>query len=432
MRGKTVAIVGGGPAGSFAGYLLAREGVKVYIFDPQSTRQPDLAAGEKIHPCTGCAGLLHANAVRLVEQTGVNLPESLIQTHLRGAVTYFPDTLESIPIPLVQAVTVYRGFSPIKQEGSPVESFDAYLLNQAKEAGAVHYQAIITKIDLSKEGAQKPVLTDSNGDEYEADIVIGAFGHNPKLMGNIHYPTPETKLPLPKTQRASVREYYFGQEKVRELLKEKIHVFGNPTEKIWFAAIVPKEDYISVVLMGRDEGIKAEDFLEFFQNPHVHSLTQKNLEEHPVSCSCFSQITIKSPERFIVQKDKKVVMINIGDAGPTSPRKNGIHAAMDSAQHLIEALVQNGNEAKGLKGYRKYIERRYVWDNRWSEAVLKISDFVLNKKLPRQAIIYLAKKRIPVISQAVVNTMSHILTGKDAYWEIPLKVVLDTLRNPLK
>lgn len=430
MRGKTVAIVGGGPAGSFAGYLLAKEGVKVCIFDPQSTRQPDLVAGEKIHPCTGCAGLLHANAVRLVERTGVDLPESLIQTHLNGVVTYFPHTSESIPIPLIQAVTVYRGFSPIKQEGSPVESFDAYLLNRAKEAGAVHYQAVITKIDLSKEGTQNPVLTDSDGNEYGADIVIGAFGHNPKLMENIHYPTLETELPLPKTQRASVREYYFGQEKVRELLKEKIHVFGNPTDRIWFAAIVPKENYISVVLMGRGEGIKAEDFLEFFQNSNVRNLTGESMEEHPVSCSCFSQITVKSPERFIVQKDKKVVMVNIGDAGPTSPRKNGIHAAMDSAQHLVEALVQNGNEAKKLEGYRKYIERRYVWDNRWSEVILKISDFVLNKELPRQAIIYLAKKRIPIISQAVVSTMSHILTGKDAYWEIPLNVIWETLKKP--
>lgn len=431
MSGKTVAVVGGGPAGSFAAYLLAKEGINVNIYEPRAARQQDLSIGEKGALCTGCAGLVQKNAVILLRRHGISIPENVVQTRLNGSVIYLPGKSGSIFLPMDEAVTVYRGFSPLKQESGPIESFDAELLRRAKEAGAIHHQVEIRRIDLKrKEG--KVHLTDASGTYHEADMIIGAFGHNPKLMEAINYPFPETTpLALPKTQRASVREYHFGQEKVRALLGDRIHIFGNPSETIWFSAIIPKGKYITIVLMGRNDDIKTGDFTDFLNNPKVQTLLDGNMGERPVNCACFNLITLKSPKKFVTcGDDGKIVMVNIGDAGPTTPRKNGIFAGLDSAQHLIATLLEYGNNADGMEKYQRYITKRYVWDNRWSEAVLRISDLILNHYLPRQATIYLAKNNIVFFSSAVKSVISHISTGRDSYWKIPLNVLMETVRNP--
>ena len=183
--------------------------------------------------------------------------------------------------------------------------------------------------------------------------------------------------------------------------------------------------------MGREDNIETKDFTDFFDNPQARILVKDQLNGRPLNCACFALITLKSPESFLVSRKNRVVMINIGDAGPTTPRKNGIFAALDSAHHLAAALLKNGNTAAGLAEYRTYIKRRYVWDNRWSDVVLKTSDLVLNNRLPRQATVYLAKNRLPFLSSVARNTVSHVLTGRDSYWKIPTNVLWETLKKPL-
>lgn len=434
MQGKGVAIVGGGPAGSFEAYKLAKKGVNVDIFEPHSTRQPDFAIGERRGVCVGCAGLFQHPGIVLLENNGITISEEVIQVHLQGSTVHFPSESKTVYLPADGAVTVYRGFGPVKQETGQVviESFDSRLLSEAIKTGATHHQTKIVKIDLQQREGKVHVI-DANGKEYAVDTVIGAYGHDPKHEMSIVYP-PDDKVPLPspKTQKAGVREYYLGREKVKELLKDQIHIFGNPTEGSWFAAVVPKKDNLTVVLMGRDKNIRDQDFTDFFANKQVRELLKGVDENLQLNCACMSLITLKSPERFMVRgQNNDIVMVNIGDSGPTTPRKNGIFAALDSASHLAETLIKNGNSASGLEEYRRYIERRYVQDNFWSEAVLRISDLILNHSIPRKAVIFSANHNIPLLSEAVRSTMSHILTGRDSYWRIPINVLKEVVRDPI-
>ena len=428
MLQKAVAVIGGGPAGAFAAYLLAREGVHVDIYEPRAVEQPLVGTGERRSLCTGCAGLVQGDAARLLKRHGIIIPDEVIQTRLLGAAVYLGSESEPILVPLENAITVYRGFGPLRQEGGSVESFDAYLLNRAKQAGASHHRVTIAAVDL-REQAGRVTLLDCDGRQRQAHLVIGAFGHNAKLAEAITYPDSRAAtLTRPVTQNAGIREYHLGGDVVGERLNSRIHIFGNPSDSVWFAAILPKGKYISVALMGRDGDIRARDFDTFLSRPQVQALLGDAVSGQAINCGCSSTITLRSPERFMVGGENgRVVMVNIGDAGPTRPRKNGIFAALDSAERLSSALLRHGNTTSGLEEYRRYITRRYVWDNRWADTVLRLSDLVLDRSLSRWLIMGLAQGHVPILSRATTSTIIHIVSGKDSYWRIPLNVLRETL-----
>lgn len=436
LLGKSIAIIGGGPAGAFSAYLLAKQGVDVHIFEDRSPRLPDIANGERRILCTGCAGWLQEDARNLLAANGLVIPQSIIQAETKVTKIIMPDSDAAISLN-ISAATVFRGTSPLKQfEAHPqVESFDAWLLQSAIDAGARHHQVRITDINLNVDNQGKVRITDSNGNIHDKDLVIGAFGHNPDLMGTIRNNSggESISLDMPISQRAGVREYFVPQELLSEDLLKSAYVFANPSGNILFGAIYPKGVYtqepkgmyVTIALMGRGD-IQPGDFRKFLENEQVKSRFKIDDAEKP-SCACSNLLTLKSPRRFIqLGRKGTAVMINIGDSGPTRPRKNGIGAALDSAKHLSDILLQHGASGEGMKLYKRYIDETYVWDNYAVDAVMKLSDFVLNHELPRRAVIYLNNNDLFLLSKAARSTIEHILTGKSPYWRIPIDVLKET------
>ena len=125
-----------------------------------------------------------------------------------------------------------------------------------------------------------------------------------------------------------------------------------------------------------------------------------------------------------------MLMINMGDAGPTRPRKNGIGAALDSARHLATLLNKFGNSHKAMKKYQNYVELTYVRDNHVVDFVMHMTDFIINHELPRRAVIFLNDNNLGLLSRATRSTIEHILTGKSPYWRIPLDVLRETFLPP--
>lgn len=416
MGKEKVVIIGGGPAGAFAGYLLAGSGMSVDIYEPRSIRQPDIALGETIVPCTGCAGLLQENTLALLTEKGLPVPNAVIQTRLKQNVVHLPGVNETISIP-ARGVTVYRGFGPVGQRiDGEVASFDAWLLQQAINAGATHHTQRIESIDVGENGA---VLTTGGGERIQGGLVIGAFGHNPTLFRNITYARKlRLRLDEPTTGVACIREYSVSNGIGG--LNEK-HVFGNPTNNIWFAGILPKRaNSVSVALMGR-ENVTQGDFSTFLSLPNVGELLGTDIADKRPSCACTRGITLKSPRQFMVTNASgALVMVDIGDAGPSRPRVNGIYAALDSAAALTEVLIKFGNTPKALVEYKRYIEREYIWDNHFAEGILGVFDFVLNNALPRRIVLALARSKLSMVSGYTKGAMDYVLSGKGPYWQMPI------------
>jgi geranylgeranyl reductase family protein len=150
-----IAVVGGGPAGAFAAYLLAREGARVTVFDPSHPREKPCGGG-----VTGRALALVAPVLGLTKFPAVPIATS------RFDVT--SDRSASVPLH-------DHGFSA--DSSLLVVSraqFDRALLDGAIAAGATFRPERVTHVEVSATGAQ---LRTANG-TWTADYVLGADGAN--------------------------------------------------------------------------------------------------------------------------------------------------------------------------------------------------------------------------------------------------------------
>ncbi len=150
-----IAVVGGGPAGAFAAYLLARAGARVTLFDHSHPREKPCGGG-----VTGRALALVAPALGLTRFPAVPV-----------ATSRFDVTSE------------HSASVPLHDHGFSVDSsllvvsraeFDRALLDGAIAAGATFRPERVTQVEVSPTGAQ---VRTANG-TYTADFLLGADGAN--------------------------------------------------------------------------------------------------------------------------------------------------------------------------------------------------------------------------------------------------------------
>jgi geranylgeranyl reductase family protein len=150
-----VAVVGGGPAGAWTAFRLARAGARVVVFDAAHPREKPCGGG-----VTGRALSLVRDALRA---------ESLRGQPVRAARFLDPATREA-RVPLED-----RGLS----EASSLlvvdrQSFDGALLAAATAAGAEHVPARVRDVRVEDDGA----WVSAGGRQWRAGLVVGADGAN--------------------------------------------------------------------------------------------------------------------------------------------------------------------------------------------------------------------------------------------------------------
>jgi geranylgeranyl reductase family protein len=155
------AIVGGGPAGSFAAYTLARAGARVAIFDPSHPREKPCGGG-----VTGRALALAADALG-----GVFSAASVI-----NCARFLDPAAKAALVPLTH-LDLPESSSSLDTAALIVASraaFDAALLASAQQAGAVLVRARVTDVAIEPGCA---VVQTAEG-PCRARFLVGADGVN--------------------------------------------------------------------------------------------------------------------------------------------------------------------------------------------------------------------------------------------------------------
>lgn len=158
--GSRIAVIGGGPAGSFFSYFLLEMGarvglkLKVDIFEPKDFHGPGPAG------CNHCGGIVSESLVQILAAEGINLPPSVVQRAIDSYMMHTDAGSVRIQLPLHEKriAALFRGGGPKTFTQHHYKSFDGFLQNLAIEKGANVIRERV--VDISWEEKKKINLTD--------------------------------------------------------------------------------------------------------------------------------------------------------------------------------------------------------------------------------------------------------------------------------
>lgn len=432
-EGSKIAIIGGGPAGSFFTHFVqkyaSKKGISlsITIFDGKDF----LLRGPK--GCNLCAGVLSNSLHQKLTEEGIFLPEKRIINKVEGYYLHVDDEhllLSCAENKINNIATVFRGNGPRYSTFPDIISFDDFLLTWAQDKGAKVIPQPVWDIKLSKNRNEPLSLfygKRNSTQKFDADLVVGAFGVNSYLMKKIQslgfsYKPPSTLI----TYQAELK---LGQAEIYEQFGNTIHVYMPKSKNIRYATLIPKGDYISVTLIGRKNATK-DIFSEFMS---LKEIRNKILLASP-QCFCYPKIVISPSKNPFTHR-----LVMIGDASFSRHYKNGIESALITAKLAAETAVTFGIDASSFSSYYyRKAKELIVQDNYYGRFLFLINDIISSIPLLTKSHLSLARKRSKSDSaKRIRSILWNMFTGNIPYKEIfkislNLKLQISLLLNVIK
>lgn len=414
-----IAIVGGGPAGSFfAKFVLdfakqKKINLSVTIFDGKKF----LYAGPR--GCNMCAGVIAAPLLGRLSEIGIEIPERIIQRNIRGYAlnTAYGDVKLYPKSKDARIITVYRGSGPAYSVDTQNISFDEFLLDIVRNEGAEVIQQAVLDVALTP---NKAILKFGKDETFEADFVAVACGLNTGFLGKIEALGFGYKRP--KIVQAGQMELMLGNEYIEEHFSNMIYTYKLGLPNIRFAALVPKKEHVTVTVVG-ERDIKKSDIWEFLLHPMVKKDLPKNFEIPEQYCHCYPRIPLRKAHNAF---SDRIVMI--GDTSYTRFYKNGLESALWTARYAAKAIFTEGFDKRSLKRHFFRLSKKYIIrDNIYGRILFWLDKYISSKRFIAISHIQTAKNPMRWgAPEKLRGILWDMLTG-DAFYRQILIRALDPL-----
>lgn len=412
--GARVAVMGGGPAGSFfASFLLDLASkldldVCVDIFEPKRFDQP------APYGCNMCGGIVSESLVQMLAAEGIELPPAVVQRGIDSYVLHTNEETVHIDTPLREKriAAVHRGAGPRDIQEIKWYSFDDHLLAHARRLGA---RLIAERVKGIERTGERWRLTDHTGDPREYDLVAVATGVNAGALKLFE------DLPIayraPETTKTFIREYLLGEEVIDQHFGSAMHVFLMDLPGLEFAALIPKGDYVTVCLLGED--LDAKLLEAFLSSEPVRSCFPQQWDPAVRSCQCSPKIAVTAAAEPFGDG-----LVFVGDAGVTRLYKDGIGAAYRTAKAAARTVIFEGTRARDFERHYLPALKAIEHDNLLGKAAFWAAGKMQHRSFARRALVRMTRREQE--GRAAMR-MSHVLwdlfTGSAPYREILLQAV---------
>ncbi len=334
-----VAVIGGGPSGSCAAEILAKAGIKTWIFE----RKLDNAK-----PCGG--------AIPLCMVSEFDLPESIIDRKVRNMKMISPSNRE-VDIILDD---IYPGSDKEYIGMLRREVMDSFMRNRAAELGATLVNGLVSKIETgtNRQGPYTLHYTEIHNDkseekgkQLEVDLIVGADGATSRVAkamdaGDYNYAVAiQERIKLPKEEM----KYYEDRAEM---------YVGTDVSPDFYGWVFPKYDHVAAgtgtmkqnggLIKSLQIGVR-ERAKKRLVNGEVIKVEAHPIPEHP------------RPRRVVGR------MALVGDAAGyvTKSSGEGIYFAAKSGRMCAEQIVessQNGKIIPTENDLKKYLKK---WDKKY-------------------------------------------------------------------
>src|SRR5216117_259020 len=336
-----VAIIGGGPAGSTAGALLALAGRRVIVFERE--KFPRFHIGESLLPFSMKAFTrlgLHEKFSRagFIKKYGGEIIGACSET---GTKFYFKDGYRS---QTDHAYQVTRG------------DFDKVLLDHAAECGAeVHEETSVDRVQFSKDDVELAVKCNGSSRSIRARYLIDASGRTSVLGRQF-----KIKKTYDHLQKLSIFAHYDGVWRA-EGIDGTLTVLIRAIDRwFWLIPLSPERTSIGVVLdseIFRKSKLSAEEFLD-------QALAQQPIiAKRMISARRVSQVYVEADFSYRSARLHGDLWLLAGDAaGFIDPIfSSGVFLAVFSGEQCADVLnevLAHPQKAKRLfAGYERAVNR---------------------------------------------------------------------------
>ena len=413
--GSRVAVMGGGPAGSFFSYFLLdmadRVGLTVSadVYEPRDFTVPGPPG------CNMCGGIISESLVQMLAAEGIVLPPTIVQRGISAYVLHSDAGTVKIGTPREEKRigAVYRGPGPRGLKNSKWGSFDGHLQALAIKKGATVIRARVEEIKRQDDGR---LTVKSRGKEEAYDLLAVTAGINTaahKLVAGLNL-----EYEPPRTTKTFIREFYMGEEKIAQYLGSSMHVFLLNLPRLEFAAIIPKGDYATMCLLGED--IDNELLQSFLNAPEVKAIMPTDLDLSRGDCQCAPRISTSAAAHPYGDR-----IVFIGDCGVTRLYKDGIGAAYRMSKAAATTAIFEGIAAKDFAKHYMPACQAIDRDNRIGKVIFLATRAIQMFRFSRRAVLRMTMDEQQNSKRA--RRMSMVLwdmfTGSAPYREIFLRTL---------
>lgn len=405
-----IAVIGGGPSGSFFTYFLLkmaeRVGLDLHVdvFETRNFENPGPPG------CNMCGGIISETLVQTLATEGIELPPSVVQ---RGVDSYFlhmdvGSVKIETPLQEMRIAAIYRGGGPKGNTDLEWGSFDGYMLNLARYKGA--HLIADRVVDVSWSDSRPEVKTRS-GTVHSYDLLVVAVGVNSPALKlfqdlNLDYKPPETT-------KTYICEYYLGHEGVGNYLGSSMHTFLLRIPRLEFAAIIPKGTYATVCLLGYK--IDKELIQSFLNDPAVKKNFPPGWDSNKGACRCSPRMNITAANKPYGER-----IVFLGDCGVSRLYKDGIGAAYRTAKAAARTALFQGVSAEDFEDHFWPTCKSLKNDNAIGKLIFLVIGQLQKIKFMRKAILRMVSKEQK--KEGKKRRMSAVLwdmfTGSAPYKEV--------------
>jgi flavin-dependent dehydrogenase len=372
-----VAVIGGGPAGSFFTYFALdfaqRLGLEIQIdiYEAKDFDRPGPLG------CNHCGGIVSESLIQMLSAEGIVLPSEVIRRGIDSYTLHLETGKAIIETPLHEQriAAVYRGFGPKGADDDTQSSFDGYLLDLCKQNGAVAKHARVTEVERVDHGM---MVRTNTLKEKKYDLVVGAGGLGKQYLELFGSVIPNFQPP--KTTRTHICEFYMEEPLIDQYFGNSMHVFLLNIPHIQFGALIPKGHYVTLVLLG--DKINGEIVQSFLSSKEVRDCFPPTVQiEKKPPCMCFPSINIQGAKTAYADR-----VILIGDSSSSKLYKNGIGSAYITGKAAAKTVIFQGISKADFESQYKPVCSDLDFDNNLGKLIFLITSMIQKSGILKKGI----------------------------------------------